>query len=451
MSWFHRLCGLTLLLAALFFCVRSEPQRVRADGEPPAFGAQALDPPAPLVKIRVRVPACSGPGRDLIYCILVENCSPAEAHHVVVKDPLPKNAKFVKADPEPAVKDGELRWNIGTLGGGACREIKLVLRPTDLEDVKNCVRVQYEHGECVVTRQLAAFGPAVIGEPPLLEPGKEKPKDKIPPPPDKDKPAKLKVTVDGPAKGYLNRSARYFITVSNEGIGPAGNVLATFKLAAKAEFVKASDKGEHLESQVAWVLGDLPVGAKRTVVVEVKAKEPGELCHEAAARADGGISSGTVSFCTTFAGITALMLEMYDRDDPIPVGGDTAYPILIRNTGTGAATNLQLKAYIGDGLMLTRAKGPADHRLGEKTPKAQELVFEPIVSLEPGKELNFEVFVKGSKAGDARFRIELTADQLREGGPVLETESTQVYAEDPAVSRRVSPPEAYRPSIRERR
>ena len=68
-----------------------------------------------------------------------------------------------------------------------------------------------------------------------------------------------------------------------------------------------------------------------------------------------------------------------------------------------------------------------------------------------GASGRFEVFVKGSKAGDARFRIELTADQLREGGPVLETESTQVYAEDPAVSRRVSPPEAYRPSIRERR
>src|SRR5262249_34430190 len=163
---------------------------------------------------------------------------------------LPRNAKFVKSDPEPVIKDGELRWNVGTLGGGACREFKLVLRPTDLEDVKNCVRVQYEHGQCVTTRQLAAFGPPVVGPPIISEPGirerekkrikkrgKEPPRDKIPPPPDKDKPARLKVSVDGPAREYLNRAARYFVTVSNDGIGPAGNVLVTFKLAAKAEFV----------------------------------------------------------------------------------------------------------------------------------------------------------------------------------------------------------------------
>src|SRR3954468_15637336 len=44
------------------------------------------DPPPPTLKIKVRVPACSAPGRTLEYRICIENCSPAEAHHVVVKD-----------------------------------------------------------------------------------------------------------------------------------------------------------------------------------------------------------------------------------------------------------------------------------------------------------------------------------------------------------------------------
>ena len=59
-------------------------------------------PPAPTVKIMVRVPACAEPGGTIRYCICVENCSTAEAHHVIVKNALPENAKFVKADPPPS-------------------------------------------------------------------------------------------------------------------------------------------------------------------------------------------------------------------------------------------------------------------------------------------------------------------------------------------------------------
>src|ERR1043165_8679577 len=33
------------------------------------------DPPTPVVKIKVRVPACSTPGRTILYHICVENCS----------------------------------------------------------------------------------------------------------------------------------------------------------------------------------------------------------------------------------------------------------------------------------------------------------------------------------------------------------------------------------------
>ena len=112
-------------------------------------------PPPPVVKLKVHVPACAEPGQPIEYRICVENCSTAEAHHVVVKNALPSNAKFVKADPEPTKQGPELEWKLGTIGGGAVREIILVLQPTNKEDVKNCVRVQFEHGQCLTTRQAA--------------------------------------------------------------------------------------------------------------------------------------------------------------------------------------------------------------------------------------------------------------------------------------------------------
>src|SRR4051812_5289572 len=53
------------------------------------------DPPPPVLKIKVRVPACAGLQQAIEYRICIENCSTAEAHHVVVKDLLPSNVRFV--------------------------------------------------------------------------------------------------------------------------------------------------------------------------------------------------------------------------------------------------------------------------------------------------------------------------------------------------------------------
>src|SRR5262245_52425836 len=77
--------------------------------EPTAPPAQPpAEPPTPVVKLHVRVPALSTPGQPLEYQIRVENPSAADAHHVVVKNALPANAKLVRASPEPHVKEPEL-------------------------------------------------------------------------------------------------------------------------------------------------------------------------------------------------------------------------------------------------------------------------------------------------------------------------------------------------------
>src|ERR1700731_3714962 len=116
---------LRLGLFALMAGTIAVPWGSRAN-EPPLLGAIALgpeldclpiDPPPPVIKVRVRVPACGAPNRPIEYRICVENCSTAEAHHVILKNPLPGNAEFARADPEPTRMVPELQWNPGTLGG----------------------------------------------------------------------------------------------------------------------------------------------------------------------------------------------------------------------------------------------------------------------------------------------------------------------------------------------
>jgi uncharacterized repeat protein (TIGR01451 family) len=55
------------------------------------------DPPVPVVAIRVRVVAAAAPEQEIQYRICVHNVSVADAHHVLVRNPLPPNARFVRA------------------------------------------------------------------------------------------------------------------------------------------------------------------------------------------------------------------------------------------------------------------------------------------------------------------------------------------------------------------
>ncbi|HMF18339.1 MAG TPA: hypothetical protein VKE98_14100 [Gemmataceae bacterium] len=369
------------------------------------------DPPTPVVKIRVRVPACEVTGQELKYCICVENCSRANAHHVLVKNALPKNARFVRAEPPPTRKTPELQWELGTLPGGCKQEIILVLSATSGTDVTNCARVQFEHGQCVVTR-LAGLAPGI--KPPVVEAGD----------------GKLTIDITGPTKENVEKPAKYSIKVTNTGTKGADNVLVTATLPEKTTFVSASDGGKVVGNQVAWLLGALESGVAKTMEVVLRSQTPGTLCVKAKAIADRGLSADA-EFCTLFVGgVAAFGLEVVDRVDPIPVGGDTSYPIIVVNQGNAPATNIRIKAIIPDLMVLTRARGPADHKLGGKTPDGGQIIlFDALPTLAPGARAEYEVYVKALKAGEARFKVQWTADQLT-SGPVDQQENTTIFPEN---------------------
>jgi uncharacterized repeat protein (TIGR01451 family) len=338
----------------------------------------------------------------------------------VLKNPLPANAKFVKADPEPAAMVPELRWELGTIGGFACREIVLVLQPTNREDVKNCTRVQFEHGQCVTTRQ-AGFVPGMPTPIPF---------PKIS---DEERP-KLSLKMDGHKKQYVNLGSHYFITVANTGKTRATNLLVSCTLAEQTKFVRASHNWKFGEGQVAWVLGDLDPGTQRTVELIVKATAEGEFCVKAAAQADLG-AAAQAEACTQFLGVSALHVEMTDREDPLVVGGKTSYPILIRNTGSTAVTNVRIKALIPPALQLLDVKGPTKHTVGEKTKDGDWIEMGPIAKLDSMTSLAYEIFVEAKTTGPTRLHIEVSADQL-ERGPVIEDESTTLFEDEPPAKKK---------------
>jgi uncharacterized repeat protein (TIGR01451 family) len=516
--------GLVCVVGGLALAALGGFRRLWADAVPPCLvpfvqPIEPAGPPVPVVAIRVRVPACAPVNQELEYHITVENCSCAPAHHVLVRNPLPANARFVRANPKPATIDPELRWSLGTLPPGACRSINLVLKPAATGAIKNCARVQFEHGQCVCTR-IGPPGPTIRGVRPepiirLVKNGPARAKlnetiayqltvtntsgteltgvkatDKLPAGlehasgkntltwdlgnlrPAESRPIDYKVVVKkegrlcnraevttaggvreeashcvavgqarltlaktGPKVRYLNIPVTYLLTVSNPGSLPATNVVVTDPVPAQMAFVRASDGGQLVDNQVRWDIGTLDSGQRRTVQVVFQARAAAEIRNEATAAADDGLSA-KVAVVTRFKGASALLVDLVDTQDPVEVGSETSYLITIKNQGMIPATNIQVTTVIPKEMALVRARGPADNRLGKKTEEGQILIYQPVKTLAPGATVIYEVFVKALKPGDVRFKVDVTADQLRVGGPVHEEESTTIYPATPPMQSR---------------
>jgi uncharacterized repeat protein (TIGR01451 family) len=473
--------------------------------EPPAVqmpAAPVQDPPTPVVSLQIRVAATVEAGKELEYRICVENKSAAAAHHVIITDPLPANAKFVRGSPEPNTAAPELTWRLGTLEAGKKQEIVLIVAPTGTGDLRSCARVQFEHGECVVTKvakpvlHLQKDGPkqAILYDSlnfkltvsntgnaeatnvmltDLLPAGLEHTSHKerlswiigtLAPGQSRSVEyqaiakaagklcnkaiatagtlreevdscvtvgeAKLQLGVTGPARRYVNTPAVYEFTVSNPGTVTLEHVALTNPLPESASFIRASETGQLADKSVQWTLDSLPPGASRSVELVLQARSEGRICNRPTVTADRGLSR-QAEFCTDFYGEPALSLHVTDTEDPVEVGGNTEYNIAIRNQGTSPTTHVRIVGIAPPQEEITQASGPADNHV-----QGRRVIFEPL-TLAPGGELRYHVTVKAREPGEVRFKVELSADQLI-AGPVLQEESTTIYAVLPAARRKAA-------------
>ena len=158
--------------------------------------------------------------------------------------------------------------------------------------------------------------------------------------------------------------------------------------------------------------------------MEVVAINTGLHRHQATVVATRGLKNET-EVATRIEGLSALLMELVDLDDPVEVGADTGYEIRITNTGSKTETNLQLVCAIPDKMEFRGARGAADSHFKVQ---GKEVIFESLPKLAPRADAVYRVNVRGVAPGDLRFRARITADGLTE--PVLKEESTKVYGDD---------------------
>ena len=121
-------------------------------------------------------------------------------------------------------------------------------------------------------------------------------------------------------------------------------------------------------------------------------------------------------------GIAAILLEVVDVDDPVEVGIETFYEILVTNQGTDFARAVRIVATVPEGMAIISADGPTAGRLDGRTVRFAELR-----KLAPRADAIYRVKVRASKPGDFRIEVKVTTETLK--APVMELESTKVYSD----------------------
>jgi uncharacterized repeat protein (TIGR01451 family) len=233
----------------------------------------------------------------------------------------------------------------------------------------------------------------------------------------------LDVKVTGPSLRYLDRNAKYTINVTNSSTVATNNVRVLQQIPAGFEFVRAS-RGGKFEAQgksLTWFVGRLESGQAAQLEVELAAKELGQYVQQVRVIADNGVEA-TASAETRVEGTASIVMEVVDLDDPVEVASETAYEIRLKNEGSKAAANVSLSCELPAGVELINCKGPSDY-----VTESGMLIFKSLPQIPPKQTVTYRVHVRGTEAGNLRFRARLTSDSIQK--PLIVEEVTQFYAD----------------------
>ena len=166
----------------------------------------------------------------------------------------------------------------------------------------------------------------------------------------------LAIEKTGPKNEWIGRSISYDIVVSNEGNAPAAETVVTDSIPANVGEIRVSDNGQVTAGRVTWNLGTLAAGASRKLTVSYTPTGAGVYRNEARATAVCA-QAVTSAAATEIAGIPAVLLEVIDLDDPIEVGKNETYVIVVTNQGSAPDTDIKIRAYLEDSMQYVSVSG----------------------------------------------------------------------------------------------
>ena len=229
----------------------------------------------------------------------------------------------------------------------------------------------------------------------------------------------LAFSCDANNRVFVGRNLDYRLTVRNVGQCDAGDTVLKAAIPNGARFVSADGNGKLEGSNVVWDLETLPAGRAQTVRMNIRPSGIGAAKVRASASAQC-VSTVNTECTTEVSGVPAILLEVIDMVDPIEVGQDVTFSVVVTNQGSSQDSNVKVAATLPPSMQFASGSGAT-----AVTGNGQSVTIAPIATLAPGARAEWKIVAKAKSAADARSRWELSSDQFRSA--ISETESTTLY------------------------
>lgn len=327
---------------------------------------------------------------NIRYRVEVSNLGRRDASNVELRCTLPEGLTFLNSKP-PLPGKNPLTWNLGTLPMGKTVEVEYQVMADKTGILTTRAEVQDSEG----ARSQTSF-PVNCGE------------------------SKLTLNMTGPQQRILGRPVTYQLTASNTGTRPVNQVVILYDLPAREQikFINATQGGQLQGNKVRWALGTIAPGARQAVQLTLEATQAGDLINLAVARDDRGVETKATAK-TRFLGAAGLAMEIEQGRNPLEVGRDGIFTIVVTNRGNAPAKAVEATVAIPADLAII------DNPNGKLDEKTNEIVF-PVGQLDPSQSKTFKLTLKGSKAGDSRLVGKLKADEI---APIQFEESVILYSD----------------------
>ncbi len=215
-----------------------------------------------------------------------------------------------------------------------------------------------------------------------------------------------------PESVSVNQPLTYELVVRNTGATAVANVRVEDESSAGAKFLSSEPAAEAAGGKLVWQLGTLDAGAEKRIKVTVKPTDEGEV----RSRAVLSFSAATEARVKVTRPKITLALTAIEASR---VGDEIAFTIRVTNTGSGAASKMQLQANLTDGL---------NHAQGG-------VIETDLANLPAGESRTLTLRTLATKAGAQTCSLSVVAD----GNPA-ETAKATVAVVEPMLNAKLTGP-----------
>lgn len=429
--------------------------RVAADGGVVAQSCISTEVAAPAITVQVSGPTAAQVGQTVHYEIAITNRGRATASGLLIKNRFDDG--FVHSEAKSPIER-----DLGSLAPGQTQTVGVdftVIKPGLLRQQVEVTGPGgiYASQETTLSATEAAAVPPPAS--PGTVPGTLPPADGRPDlpgglsPPRRDPPGSppgsttrppVSVAMSLPASAVVGQPVDIVVQVRNTGTEPVVGSRLTLYLNKGLDPKESTEGLRYTADPNEWYWDLLKLepngssefrlrcecidsGSALPVVAAVRLASGGiiESPKTITIRPAAGGGTGTVPPPTSPTEIPAatetptLKVTASELDDPIAVGKETTYEILVENAGRTAARDVAVT------VSLPRTLQPVD--LGtspENQISGQFIVFVPIPTIDPGTTKGFRVRARATGAGQAIVGVTVKADGL--GIPVTANEETQI-------------------------